>query len=389
MNEDSQSDPHDPQDSCPADWALFLVRDGSQVVDSLAPLASAATGSPEESDLADYLVHAGVELALAGEILVALERMVEDEKLAAGVLRGDDEPFAVSRLESHPRFYCVVVHPRSVAATSEDLRRCWNWAARAAEKAGGAAKPSPFGSLKILIVDSNPNSLEFGRMMLRKLGCRARTASSVGEALALSKSLAYDLILVDTRTSGMPCSDFMAMLEQRSVDCWGRAPRVLPMRPATRSEEESGREFPGLAKPLGLEPLRAALRDALENRSQALGEADFLDGMDVLELELWGDEGPLLKRLSQTLVNQGHAFFGRSPGSVLPESSLEFAREVYSLKSGADILHARRLSACCQRLLDDLEMGRELAIRQSHARLEEEFERFRLFAVSRGLLSDS
>ncbi|MDQ8204379.1 response regulator [Pelagicoccus sp. SDUM812003] len=278
---------------------------------------------------------------------------------------------------------------RSAGEASVDRAGLWEWAREQATALGlTARRDGGLSLLKTLVVDAKEAAAEYSSIMLRKLGCKVRLASSAGEALALAKGVAFDLVMVDNAIPGLGALDMSDLLARRAREHWGYEPLVVLLTEHERELDGLGSRLV-LEKPVALNELRQIAYRASEAREGRQVEGAFLHELPVIELGAWQDEGPLLTRLARALVAQGKEFAGKcSKASSTEEEGLDLELEVRSLKNGADILQARRLSAVCQGLLDQLEEGTDKPLAVFLEPLLGEIERFRSYAIGRGLLRD-
>ncbi len=134
---------------------------------------------------------------------------------------------------------------------------------RSAAAKSTAAKPAPSGSAsaRVLVVEDNPVNRRVLELMLKKLGCETTLVNSGEEALAITTSRAFDLILMDWQMPGMDGIATARALQQR----WTESERV-PIIAITANAMQGDREIclaAGMAdyltKPVDLVSLSAAI----------------------------------------------------------------------------------------------------------------------------------
>ncbi len=384
------SDPR-PKDSAgrmpepPADWRLLLIDKGMKV---LAFVGQAGVGGINPSrglDLADYLADQGLDLAEVGELLVCLEDMPADCELRLRL--GNPSSSIVARgFKESKGVMCVVLRPKANAEAERVLPEAWNWATWMIRSLGLVEQDPTNAPVQVLIVDENPEVVTYGRTLSRKLGCRSSGADSGGAALAEIKARPFDLVIVDSVISGMGASTLGSLIAERSKRDWGRAPMFAIMTPS-----DSSLSFPethSLEKPIGLDDLRKSVELARDFRTAALIDVSRTSELEVLKLEIWEEDKPLLQRLAKALVAQGTELTIRLSENPSYPDSVDFMKDLNSLKNGCDILHAYRLAAACKELL---EVSQDPQSRRMLAKLDcllVEIEGFRLFAAGQGLLRD-
>lgn len=341
-----------------------------------------------KEDLADLLCRHDYDLAQVGELLADLENLTTGDRVFEEISTPEGVRKVEGReLSASPRllglYVCKVGETRGV--TPEGI---WDWGRMQAEALGlfgGIGRSLPL--LDTLVVDENTAALEYARIMLRKLGCRARSARSGGEAVAMAKGVAFDLVIIDNAVSGLGVQDLKELLSRRLREAWGQEPIFAIMRENSR-ESTKGEWDAFLAKPLAMGELKHLTHAARQRKKTRGNKGEYLLELPVLDLSSWQDEGPLLNRLARTLVAQGREFLARAMSEDFGLIASEFELEVRSLKNGADILQARRLSAVCQQLLDEMEESDGKDTPPSFERLVREFTRFKEYALDRGLLKD-
>lgn len=384
------SDPR-PKDSAgrmpepPADWRLLLIDKGMKVL-AFAGHAGVGGSDPARGlDLADYLADQGLDLAEVGELLVCLEDMPADCELRLRL--GHPSSSIVARGFNDSRgVMCVVLRPKSDAEAERVLPEAWNWASWMIRSLGLVEQDPTNAPVRVLIVDENPEVVTYGRTLSRKLGCRSSGADSGGAALAEIKARPYDLVIVDSVISGMGASALGSLIAERSKRDWGRAPMFAIMTPSDSRISYS--ETHSLEKPIGLDDLRKSVELAREYRTTALIDAADSSELEVLKLEIWEDDKPLLQRLAKALVAQSTELTIRLSENPSYPNSVDFMKDLHSLKNGCDILHAYRLAAACKELLD---VSQDPQSRRMLSKLDcllVEIEGFRLFAAGHGLLRD-
>lgn len=116
----------------------------------------------------------------------------------------------------------------------------------------------------ILIVDDDPVLRRVAFRLLGRVGHRVLDASDVAGGIALLRSQPVDLIISDVDLPGAPVLDLR--LARDAVD-----PHIPMLWTSGHAEGEVARRLGAtphlfLAKPFSIEPLRAAVRDALQGR---------------------------------------------------------------------------------------------------------------------------
>ncbi len=383
MSESAPRDSAGPLPELPSDWRLLLVDRGMKVL-AYCGLPGSGVAKPVRGlDLADYLADEGLDLAEVGELLVCLEDMPADCELRLNlgspsssiVARGFSETAGVS---------CVVLRPKTDSEAERALPAAWSWATWTLRSLGLLNRSLDDAPVRILVIDENPEIVTYGRTLSRKIGCRSTGAGSGGEALAQIKTQAYDLVLIDSAISGLGVSALGDLILERSRRDWGRDPLL-----AITTQYESKECFPGLhalEKPLALSDLKATVELAKKHRSLALVKDSGGTELEVLKLDIWDEDRALLRRLAQALVAQSSELIFRLSENPSYPHSVDFMKDLNSLKNGCDILHAYRLAAACK---DLLEVSQEPQSRRMLAKLDRllvEIEGFRLFAAGQGLL---
>lgn len=374
------SDKHSNGRDCglPLDWQVFLVNAKMRILASTV----SEIDPKAQVDLADYLSDRGYDLAEVGELLACLEDMPTDCELRMR-LGNEGKGVVAKGIKQLPGISCVVLRPKS---NDEDhpVQDAWDWAT---ERVQGLGFSSPKGGLpiRLMVVDENPEVVSYGKILARKLGCRGEGALSGGEALAAAKNQIFDLVIVDDLMPGMGSRVLCQLLKERSERHWGRAPLVATMAEEARLPGLCGDHL--LEKPIALGELSQMVEAARIVRRESESHRERVDATPVLKMELWEEEKPLLRRLSQALVAQGTELSHQLQLEAGYSKSEEFARELLSLKNGCDILHAGRLAEACQALLDEIPDLPEKNSGNLVERLLVEIESFRLFAAGNGLLN--
>ena len=339
--------------------------------------------------LADALTREGIGLTEIGELLSRLESSTDESDVELRCGARSRPARLVGRVVSKElACSCIALLPESESSAKQDLGEAWEWARNQLDRVrltGG--RRARISVLKALVVDPNPHTQEFSKALLRKLGCKTRGANSAGEALALAKGVAFDLVLFDGDISGLGPVGFGELVRSRTEGFWGYTPFVAVTRAGSGTPDAGFSAI--IDRPFGLKELNELTKLArLERDARAL-KTDFLAGLPVIELEAWLDERALLCRLSRALVAQGLEFVAMVGGELGVADPVDVEMEIRSLKNGADILQARRLSAVCQRALDEIEDGAApVGEGRDYSTLLQEFECFRSFATRRGLLGD-
>lgn len=385
MSEASRNDAKDPIQELPEDWRLFLVNDKMKVMATAGPVAAGSAGLINGLDLADVLEQEGLDLAEVGELLVCLEDMPTECELRLRL--GEPATCIVARgFEESLGICCVVLRPKADPASEKLLPAAWGWATQTV-KMLGLLRPDPSNApLQILVVDQNPEVVEFGRALARKLGCRSSGAVSGGEALAQAKARRFDLVLVDNLIPGFGPTVLERLLKERGDRDWGQAPMVAAMTADVSSLEDPGQI--AVEKPISIADLKEVVQLARHRKANPGEGKELVSGLPVLKMDLWRGDIPLLRRLSKALVAQGAELSSKLGDGSGYQSSSELLEDLKSLKNGSDILHAYRLSAACRDLLDSIDLLQTKAWKAQLDNLMIEIEGFRLFASGQGLLRD-
>ncbi|MDQ8179015.1 response regulator [Pelagicoccus sp. SDUM812005] len=385
MSEPTRKDSAGPLPELPADWRLLLIDKGMKLL-AFAGLPGLAGAKPARGlDLADYLADEGLDLAEVGELLVCLEDMPADCELRLRL--GNPSLSVVARgFADSNGVSCVVLRPRADEEAERALPAAWAWASWTIRSLGLRVGNPAEAPVHILVVDQNPEVVAYCRTLSRKLGCRSTGAGSGGEALARIKARAYDLVIVDSMIPGMGASALASIISERSKKDWGRSPLWAVMSPHERFESDASAHV--LEKPLAMSDLKGAVKLARDFRIQALAATQEGEELAVLNLDIWQEDQALLKRLTKALVAQGMELRLRLSENPSYPDSVDFMKDLTSLKNGCDILHAYRLAEACKDLLD---VSQDAQSRRMLARLDRllvEIEGFRLYAAGRGLLRD-
>ncbi|MDQ8185426.1 hypothetical protein [Pelagicoccus sp. SDUM812002] len=385
MSEHTSKDSAGPLPELPVDWRLLLIDKGMKVL-AFSGLPGAQANEPARGlDMADYLADEGLDLAEVGELLVCLEDMPPDCELRLRlgnpsfsiVARGFGESKGVS---------CIVLRPKTDGESERSLPAAWEWASRSIRSLGLESRGVADAPVWILVVDQNPEVVEYCRTLSRKLGCRSTGALSGGEALARLKAQPYDLVIVDSLIPGMGADALGTIISERSKKDWGRSPMWAVMSP--QESYACVTDAHVLEKPLGMGELKATVGLAKESRASAIRTTSGLEELEVLNLDIWQDDRELLKRLAKALVAQGTELTIRLSENPSYPVSVDFMKDLNSLKNGCDILHAYRLAAACKKLMGECQepQSREMLATLDHLLVE--IEGFRLFAAGEGLLRE-
>ena len=106
--------------------------------------------------------------------------------------------------------------------------------------------------------------------LLGMWGCTADGAPTAAQGLALLEREAYDLLLTDFRMQGMTGIELVERIRARSP----RLPVIMLTASAANLESVCGRlDFTLLRKPLEIERLKSALRNALDRPAAAVPSA--------------------------------------------------------------------------------------------------------------------
>ncbi|GEM_PF-1025506 len=248
-------------------------------------------------------------------------------------------------------------------------------AAGARERPTVAVQPLPGAGARVLVAEDNPVNQKVAVGMLKRLGCRADTVANGREALRALESGPYDLVLMDCQ---MPEMDgFEATEEIRRREEGGRHTPVVAMTAYTLKGDRDRCLAAGmddyLAKPVGLDALRAVLRrwlpvvrevvTAPSGRGGAGGDGerpmDFtrlpsIDPRAFEELrELLGAE---LNSVAALFLTDAAARLKRLRAALESGDGKVLFEEAHSLKGGSANIGAARLAAMARELQF---MGRE------------------------------
>jgi CheY-like chemotaxis protein len=140
--------------------------------------------------------------------------------------------------------------------------------------AGAAGHAHETTHARVLVAEDNPVNQRLIKRILEKLGCRVDVAGDGREALAMTKSLQYDLVFMDC---SMPEMDgYQATAELRRRETRGRHVPIVALTAHALAEDRERCLAAGmddyLSKPVRVEEVRAALSRwliAFESRSIA------------------------------------------------------------------------------------------------------------------------
>lgn len=123
--------------------------------------------------------------------------------------------------------------------------------------------PAALPAGTVLVVEDEPVNRRIASLMLQRLGVEVRTATDGFEALALIADGGIDLVLMDMQMPGLDGPGTTQRLRAREVAEGTERTTVVALSAAAFAEDrrrclDSGMDA-FLAKPLGLEELRAAL----------------------------------------------------------------------------------------------------------------------------------
>ncbi|EDY80605.1 response regulator receiver domain protein [Verrucomicrobiia bacterium DG1235] len=386
MSEPTSEDMAGRGPELPKDWRLFLVNAKMKVVAVSGIDGFELGNSQSRDDLADYLTEESMDLAGVGELLVCLEEMPSECELRMRI--GDPGLNVVARgVTGAKGVSCVVLRPRIDPEAEKALSKAWDWASWMARSLGLLDVRPEAAPIRALFVDQNSEVVDYGKTLARKLGCRSFGATSAGEALAQAKARLYDLVVIDALVPGLGASALGQLLRERSGRDWGRCPTIVIMSKDIRSQESVGQL--AIEKPIGMSELKEMVAIARRDRHDFLLSRGEDGKLEVLRLDVWQNDKPLLRRLSQAFMAQATEFTSKL--SENPSYSLghDFGKDLKSLKNGCDLLHAYRLSEVCRELLAECQDPDSRVLRQKLDGLLVEIESFRLFAASHGLLRDS
>lgn len=385
MSEPKSRDSTDPLPELPANWRVLLVDKKMKVVGFAGYPESSLPRPRRGLDLADFLADEGLDLAEVGELLVCLEELPAECELRLRI--GEPGSHMVAKgFAGAIGIYCLVIRPVGEVNSETDLPAAWAWANATISSLGLADRDPLDAPIQILIVDQNPEVVTYVRTLARKLGCRSAGAESGGQALARANAFPFDLLLLDENIRGLGVEALGDLLSQRSELGWGRAPLVF--RLSREGSSGRGAHPMALEKPLGLSELKGAVQQAREFRQKSYEKSLAKPELPELNLEVWEDDRSLLNRLAQALVSQGSEFALNVSGGSRYLQSGAFVKDLNSLKNGCDIVHAYRLGAACDDLIEARQSKDRAALHLNLDRLLVEIESFRLFALGQGLLRD-
>lgn len=385
MRDPSYKNARDLSRELPSSWRLYLINEKMKVVAVAGSVAAQSAELIHGLDLADLLEREGLELADVGELLVCLEDLPTECEVRLR-LNKPSTCIVAKGFEKSLGVCCVVLRPKSDSLADQALASAWAWASQSIRMLG-LIRPDPSKApLQILVVDQNPEVVEFGRTLARKLGCHSSGAVSGGEALAQAKSRKFDLVLVDHLIPGFGHEILERLLKERGERDWGQAPMVAALTSDVLSLSDS--EQIAIEKPISIGELKEVVQIARKLKENPVGDPRASGALPVLKMDLWRRDVPLLRRLAKTLVAQSMELSFKLSESAGYQSSAQLLEDLKSLKNGSDILHAYRLSAACRDLLDSVHLLQTEAWRSQIDNLVVEIEGFRLFAAGQGLLRD-
>ncbi|MBC2608225.1 response regulator [Pelagicoccus albus] len=382
MSDQARYSPGDSSFDFPEQWGLILVDAKMRVLCLLGELRECQAQAGNRLDLADVLCEQGLELAEIGELLVCLEDIPPDCELRLRLGRPSIS-IVVKGLELGDGASCLVLRPNSEPEAEEMLDRVWAWARTVLQKAETAKRPAGPAPVSLLIVDENLEIVKFVRTLSRKLGCRTLGACSGGEALALSKSRPFDLVLIDHLLPGFGVKILSELLREKSLRDWGHAPTVVSMTKDVRYLDDS--EKIAIEKPISMADLKVVVDLASSDRESRFSSSEG-ESVEVLRMEAWKDKRELLKRLSQALLAHGMELAMRIREDSDFVRSSEFVSEMESLRSGCEMVYAERLTAACDQILANGLSGGSIPRLEHVEELLVQIEGFRLFAQAHGLL---
>jgi len=125
--------------------------------------------------------------------------------------------------------------------------------------------------LSVLVVEDSPLVRNFMTATLSKLGYSAHEADSGSQALRLADSNPYDAIFVDVRMPDLDGFETASMLFDKREGVDGNRPYIAAITATVTSDIRKRCERLGIAKvlskPIAVEDIRVALRDASKQRS--------------------------------------------------------------------------------------------------------------------------
>src|SRR5215813_13889251 len=208
------------------------------------------------------------------------------------------------------------------------------------------------GQPRVLVIDDEPDLLELLELTLSRMGLDTTRAESVGEAIRLVDSEAFDLCLTDMRLPDGPGLRVVEHINQKGIDlpvavitAYGSAENAVAALKAGA--------FDYLAKPVALEQLRALVKQALKvpekpsppSSYQLLGESQAINQVRQMIERLAKSQAPVFitgesgsgKELAARMIHLGgpraeQPFVPVNCGAI-PENLME--SEFFGYKKGA------------------------------------------------------
>jgi len=186
-------------------------------------------------DLAPLVLgSAGLFLGLRQMKIVRLNAMLEEKvrertrELEAAIRKMEREIQERLRVEEEVREACRIEMRRAQSRPEESTER--------EPELDAGREPSKLQGARVLLVDDNPINLKVAALMLRKLGCKVFLARHGLEAVELTRSDPFDLVLMDCH---MPEMDgFAATQEIRRMPGANRRVPILALTASTQRSDQ-------------------------------------------------------------------------------------------------------------------------------------------------------
>ena len=230
--------------------------------------------------------------------------------------------------------------------------------------------PVSLSEKQVLLVDDNMINLMMAQEMLKDLGVQVTTAQDGKEALELTQSSLFDLILMDCQ---MPVMDgFEATREIRALQQQG-AIDTVPIIALTANAMKGDREMcleagmdDYLSKPVKKDTLKETLlswfakTDITNNTpdntqdSDALDQAETLTSLGAIDHELLNTFRSIMKdafdESMQVFITESQALMAQLNEAVSAEDVKAITMVAHTLKSSSSALGLTKLSQSCMSL---------------------------------------
>ena len=229
-----------------------------------------------------------------------------------------------------------------------------------------AVRSSPRGTRRILVIEDTPVNQDLARAQLDRLGMECVIAESAERGLDLLRDDVFDAVLMDHQLPGMNGRD-----ATREIRARGSTVPIIGITASSTAADEQACYEAGmnafLPKPVGLEPLSAALDTVMapldDDRPELSHAADDAAGRDPASVPTPADAGDpagvdhdTLDRLVDELDDR--SIVEQLVRSFLAELDVRIAdiagddaelavRQAHTLKSSAALLGAHELARRC------------------------------------------